>query len=60
MKAYVLITGILFGLLVVAHAWRFVEEGSHVAKDPWFVSFTAVALALSVWAWRLLRVSRRA
>lgn len=34
MKTYVMTTGVVFGLLVVAHVWRIIEEGSHVAKDP--------------------------
>jgi len=60
MKAYVLTTGALFGLLVVAHAWRAVEEGAHVAKDPWFVGFTILAVALCGWAVTLLRRTPRA
>ena len=55
MKAYVMITGAIFGLLVVAHAWRAVEEGARVARDPWFVGFTILAVALCGWAVVLLR-----
>ena len=43
MKAYLITTGTVFGLLVAAHVWRVIEEGSRVAKDPWFVLFTAIA-----------------
>jgi len=60
MKAYVMTTGILFGLLTVLHIWRLFEEGSHLAKDPWFVSFTVAAVTLCLWSWRVLRVSNRA
>ena len=59
MKAYVRTTGVLFGLLVLVHVWRFVEEGTRVARDPWFVCFTALAAALCVWSWRVLRTSGR-
>jgi len=52
-------TGAIFGLLIVAHVWRVFEEGTHAARDPWFVAFTAVAAVLCVWAWRLLRASSR-
>jgi hypothetical protein len=52
-------TGALFGLLVVAHLWRLTEEGSHVAKDPWFVGFTILAAALCFWSWRVLRALKR-
>ncbi len=59
MKAYVMTTGALFGLLTLAHLWRIVEEGRHLATDPWYVLITLVAAALSLWAWRLLRLSAR-
>jgi len=59
MKAYVMTTGSVFGLLVLAHAWRVVEEGTHLAMDPSFILITAAAAALCVWAWRLLRVMPR-
>jgi uncharacterized membrane protein len=54
MKAYVVTTGAVFGLLTLAHIWRAVVE-PHLAKDPWFILFTLIALALCVWAWRVLR-----
>ncbi len=59
MKAYVTTTGVLFGLLTVLHVWRLLEEGPHLAKDPWFVSFTIAAVALCLWSWHVLRVSNR-
>ena len=59
MKAYVMTTGSVFALLVVAHVWRVIEEGSHVARDPWYVLSTAVAAALCLWAWRVLRLMPR-
>jgi len=59
MKAYVMTTGALFGLLVAAHIWRAIEEGPHLAKDPWFVLFTFVAAGLALWAWRLVRLAPR-
>ena len=60
MKAYVMTTGVLFGLLTVAHLWRILEEGAHLATDPWYLLITLAAAALCVWAWRLLRLSTRA
>ena len=59
MKAYVMTTGSIFGLLVVAHVWRAVAEGPHLATDPFFILTTAIAAALGVWAWRLLRLIPR-
>jgi uncharacterized membrane protein len=56
MKAYVVTTGAVFGLLTLAHIWRaFVEP--HQAKDPWFILITLMALALCLWSWGLLKRS---
>ena len=60
MKAYVMTTGSVFGLIVLAHVWRVVEEGPQLATDPFYILLTAAAAALCVWAWRLLRLMPRA
>jgi hypothetical protein len=54
MRTYLMTTGILFAVLVLAHVWRAAAESS-LARDPWFLLFTVLAAALSVWAFRLLR-----
>jgi uncharacterized membrane protein len=54
MKAYVITTGAVFGLLTLAHIWRVFLE-PQVATDPWLISSTLIALALSLWAWRVLK-----
>ena len=59
MKAYVVTTGTIFGLLTVAHLWRMVEEGSHVATDPLFILVTLASGVLCLWAWRVFRLSTR-
>ncbi len=59
MKAYLITTGTVFGLIVLAHIWRIFEEGRSLAADPVFVTLTIAAAALSFWAWRLLRYSAR-
>ena len=56
MKAYIITTGAVFGLLTVAHIWRILLE-PHLVKEPWFLLFTLIALALSLWALRLLKRS---
>ena len=58
MKAYVVTTGALFGLLVVAHVWRALAEGPRIATDPWFILITALAGGLCLWAWRVLKMMR--
>ena len=59
MKAYLLTTGTLFGLIVVAHVWRVFAESRALLHDPWYWLLTAVALGFSIWAFRLLRTVQR-
>ncbi|CAN5794540.1 hypothetical protein BH20ACI3_BH20ACI3_06060 [soil metagenome] len=59
MKAYVMTTGAVFGLLVVAHIWRVIEEGPALAKDPLYIVITIAAAALCLWAWRLFTLMSR-
>jgi hypothetical protein len=59
MKAYLVTTGAVFSLITVTHIWRMIAEGSHLAADPAYLLLTAVAAALGVWAWLLLRRSAR-
>ena len=55
LKAYVVTTGVVFALIVLAHVLRVVEEGSHLAKEPSFLLVTAAAAGLAAWAWALAR-----
>lgn len=59
MKAYVVTTGVVFGLLAIAHLCRIAAEGLHLLNNPWWVGITVGAAALSLWAWRVFRVLRR-
>ena len=59
MKAYVVTTGAIFGLITLAHIWRVIAEEPRMATEPFFVLLTVVAAALSFWAWRVLRLSSR-
>ena len=56
MRAYVATSGIIFGLLVLAHLVRVAAEGAHLARDPSFVLVTLAAAALCLWAFRILRL----
>jgi hypothetical protein len=58
-KLYVLISGAMFVLLLVAHAARFIAEGASVAANPTFVVSTVLALAMSGWAVRVFRALPR-
>ena len=57
MKAYLLTTGVLFGLIAIAHILRMIVEWPRLATDPWYLLLTLLAAALCVWAWRLFRQS---
>jgi hypothetical protein len=56
-KTYVMLTGIVFGLITLAHVWRAIEEGPHVL-NPWWILITIVTAALSIWAFRLVRPAK--
>ncbi len=57
MKCYLITTGVIFGLITVAHVWRIIAEWPRLARDPWYIFLTLLAGTLCIWAWRLL-VSR--
>jgi hypothetical protein len=58
-RAYVATTGAVFGLLTLVHIWRIMVEGVGPARDPRFILLTLLAAGLALWAWRVLRQSRR-
>jgi hypothetical protein len=62
-KAYLITTGGLFGLIAVAHLLRTIAEWARLTADPWFYlegpDLGLVAVALCFWAWRLLWTSAR-
>jgi hypothetical protein len=55
MRAYIITTGVIFGLITIAHLLRFVTEGSRLATEPVFILLTLLSAALSIWAWQVLR-----
>jgi hypothetical protein len=55
MKAYVITTGTVFGLITLAHVWRVFAEDRQLVTNPPFVLLTIATSALCLWAWRLLR-----
>ena len=57
MRAYVIATGVIFGLLTVVHVWRIVEE-PHLAREPWFLLATGTSAIFCFVAWRLARRSK--
>jgi hypothetical protein len=59
MKAYLMTSGAVFGLLTLSHLVRLMVEGLHLARDPLYVLITLAAAGLCLWALRLLILSRR-
>ena len=58
MKAYVIITGVIFALITIAHTVRMVIE-PHVLTEPVYLFLTLLSAAVALWALILLRrVSR--
>lgn len=58
MKAYLVVTGTLFGLLTLVHIWRVFAESRLLAQDGWYILITAISAGLCVWACRLLLTTR--
>ena len=58
MKVFLITCGSLFALVVVLHLTRMGVE-PRMVRDPWFWLITIVAGALSLWAWRLVWLSRK-
>ena len=58
MKAYLRVTGTIFGLITLSHIWRVVAESRQLAADPWYGLLTVLSAALCIWACRLLLVAR--
>ena len=58
MKAYLIVTSLVFGLLAIIHLWRVVAESTRLAADPFFLGVTLLSAALCLWACRLLFTTR--
>ena len=54
MRAYVITSGAIFGLITLAHLVRIVME-RRLVPDPVFILFTLLSAGLTIWAWRVLR-----
>lgn len=59
MRAYLITSGAIFGLLTIAHILRIAFENRHLATDPVFILITLASAALCVWAWRVVRGLKR-
>ncbi len=59
MKAYVITSGVIFGLLTIAHIVRIVMENRHLATEPVFLLITLACAGLAIWAALVVRPSRQ-
>lgn len=57
MKAYLVSTGVVFGVITLLHIWRMFLESDTLLRDPWFWLTTVTAASFAVWAFRLLRAA---
>jgi hypothetical protein len=59
MKAYLITTCVIFGVMTVLHVWRAIAEWPQAGLNPAFAlgmgTIIALPAVLSYWAWRLLR-----
>jgi len=62
-KAYLITTGSVFGLIAAMHLLKAIDEWPRLKTDPGYylgmAALGVVAAALSAWAWRLLRLPVR-
>ena len=58
MKVYVIITGVIFVLITIAHVVRMVME-PHVLTEPVYLFLTLLSAVLAIWAVVVLRRSTR-
>lgn len=59
MKAYIITSGGIFGLLTIAHLLRVALENRHLAAEPVFILITLASATLCIWAFSLLRRTNR-
>ena len=58
-RAYVIATGAIFGLITLAHVWRVYEEGTRLLTQPGFILTTLLSAGLCLWAWRSARTLKQ-
>lgn len=55
MRAYVVVTGCLFALIMLAHIARLFAEGAALLLNPMFLVATLAPLCMTIWAIAMLR-----
>ncbi len=64
MKAYLSISGPIFGLFALWHVFELLTHWQTLGSDKWFTILTSAVIVLggmlSIWAWVLLKLHKRA
>lgn len=55
MKTYLVTSGLLFVVILIAHIARFFAEGPGIATEPTFVISSALSIGMTGWALWLFR-----
>ena len=55
MKAYVIVTGVLFAAVLAVHVLRLIAEGWQVLLNPFWDLLNALVLGMLVWSIVVLR-----
>ncbi len=55
MKAYVIVSGVLFAAVFAAHIARVFAEGADLLLSPMWIGLTALVLAMTIWSAVVLR-----
>lgn len=50
MRAYLITSGILFFLILIAHGMRVAVEGTRLVAEPSFLATSALAAGMCAWA----------
>jgi hypothetical protein len=62
MKAYLTISGAIFGLLALWHVFELITHWRTLESDKWFTVSMCIVIVLSgtmcLWAWVLLKLNR--
>ncbi len=55
MRTFVIVSGVAFACVFIAHILRLFAEGMHLLAEPVFLSTSIASLAISAWSLVLVR-----
>lgn len=57
-RVYILVSGLMFAALLLAHVYEIYLEGAQVLGRPVWLGITAMALVMTLWAFNMVRGKR--